>query len=88
MLKTWADENDILYGEGQYNMNWSNVINEIKESPKDFVKGGCWNFIADNLDDEEEEDDDGDDDDPEYQEMIQNIKKKKRKIIQMMMIMM
>ena len=68
MLKTWADENDILYGEGQYNMNWSNVINVIKECPKDFVKDGCWNFIADNLEDEEEEDDDGDDDDPEYQE--------------------
>ena len=68
MLKTWADENDILFGEGQYNMNWSNVMNLIKERPEEFVKDGCWNFIADNVEDEEEEDDDGDDDDPEYQE--------------------
>ena len=68
MLKTWADENDILFGEGQYNMNWSNVMNIIKERPEEFVKDGCWNFIADNIEDEEEEDDDGDDDDPEYQE--------------------
>ena len=69
MLKTWADENDIAYGEGQYNITWSNVMNVIRESPKDFVKDGCWNFIADNDSENEDEDDDEvDDDDPEYQE--------------------
>ena len=64
-----ADENDIAYGEGQYNITWSNVMNVIRESPKDFVKDGCWNFIADNDSENEDEDDDEvDDDDPEYQE--------------------
>ena len=68
MLKTWADDNGILYGEGQYNMNWSNVINAIKENPKKFVEEGCWNFLVDNAEDDEEDSDDENDDDPEYQE--------------------
>ena len=68
MLKTWADDNNILYGEGQYNMNWSNVMNAIKEDPKNFVEEGCWNFLVDNAEDDEEDDDDENDDDPEYQE--------------------
>jgi nucleosome binding factor SPN SPT16 subunit len=68
MLKTWADDNNILYGEGQYNMNWSNVMNAIKEDPKNFVEEGCWNFLVDNAEDDEEDSDDENDDDPEYQE--------------------
>ena len=68
MLKTWADDNNILYGEGQYNMNWSNVMNAIKEDPKNFVEEGCWNFLVDNAEDDEDDDDDENDDDPEYQE--------------------
>ena len=68
MLKTWADDNGILYGEGQYNMNWSNVMNAIKEDPKNFVEEGCWNFLVDNAEDDEEDSDDENDDDPEYQE--------------------
>ena len=44
MLKTWADENDILFGEGLYNMNWPHVINSIKEA-----FDGCKNLISFNL---------------------------------------
>ena len=68
MLKTWADENDILYGEGLYNMNWGSIMNNIKEAPDQFIEDGCWNFLAENASDDENEDDDVGDDDPEYEE--------------------
>ena len=67
MLKTWADENDILFGEGQYNLSWPTIINSIKVDPRKFVDDGCWNFIAENASDEEEEDE-VENDDPEYEE--------------------
>jgi nucleosome binding factor SPN SPT16 subunit len=67
MLKTWADENDILFGEGLYNMNWPHVINSIKEDPETFIQDGCWNFLADNGSEDEEEEE-GEDPDPEYEE--------------------
>lgn len=67
MLKTWADENDIFFAEGHFNMNWPNVIKTIKEDPDTFVQNGCWNFLAENLSDEEEEDEE-DNPDPEYEE--------------------
>ena len=67
MLKTWADENDIFFGEGLYNINWSNVMDSIKKDPDTFVKDGCWNFLADNMSDEEDEEE-GDNPDPEYEE--------------------
>jgi len=67
MLKTWADENDILFGEGLYNMNWPHVINSIKEDPETFIKDGCWNFLADNGSEDEDEEE-GEDPDPEYEE--------------------
>ena len=68
MLKTWADENDIFYGEGLYNMNWVSIMNNIKEAPDRFIEDGCWNFLAENASDDENEDNDGENDDPEYEE--------------------
>ena len=67
MLKSWLDENDILFGEGLYNMNWQKVIQKIKNDPEGFVEEGCWNFLAENVSDEESVSDE-DDPDPEYQE--------------------
>ena len=67
MLKTWADENDIFFAEGLFNMNWQNVINTIKDDPETFVENGCWNFLAENMSDEEEEEE-GENPDPEYEE--------------------
>ena len=69
MLKTWADENDILFGEGLYNMNWPSIMNNIKEAPDSFIEQGCWNFLAENAsDDEGDDEDEAVDDDPEYTE--------------------
>ena len=67
MLKSWADENDILFGEGQYNLVWNKIMNSIKESPESFVKDGCWNFVAENVSEEEEEEE-LENDDPAYEE--------------------
>ena len=67
MLKTWADDNDIFFSEGLFNMNWTNIINTIKNDPEKFVEDGCWNFLAENVSDEENEES-GDDPDPEYEE--------------------
>ena len=48
MLKSWLDENDILYGEGLYNMRWAEIIQNIKSNPQSFLKEGGWNFIQEN----------------------------------------
>ena len=67
MLKTWADENDILFGEGQYNLIWPKIMGSIKDSPESFVKDGCWNFVAEYANEEEEEEE-VENDDPAYEE--------------------
>ena len=68
MLKSWADENDILFGEGNMNLNWTIIMNTIKDDPHKFVSEGCWNFITDIDDEEEEEEEERENDDPEYEE--------------------
>ena len=67
MLKSWADENDILFGEGQYNLVWSKIMAQIKDSPETFVEEGGWNFVAENVNEEEEEEE-LENDDPAYEE--------------------
>lgn len=67
MLKSWLDNNDILFGEGLYNMNWQKVIQKIRNDPEGFVEEGCWNFLAENASDDES-DSDEEDPDPEYTE--------------------
>ncbi len=67
MLKSWADENDIFFAEGLFNMNWANVMNTIKDDPESFIQNGCWNFLAENVSDEEEEEE-GENPDPSYEQ--------------------
>ena len=67
MLKNWADENDIFFGEGLFNMNWQNVMSSIKDNPYNFVENGCWNILAENLSDDEEEEEE-ENPDPAYEE--------------------
>ena len=67
MLKNWADENDIFFAEGLFNMNWQNVMDIIKDDPDKFIQDGCWNFLAENASDEEEEEE-GENPDPSYEE--------------------
>jgi nucleosome binding factor SPN SPT16 subunit len=83
MLKTWLDDNDILYGEGLYNIHWPKMLQKIKSDPKQFLDEGGWNFIQENDDSEsssesrekdsdynmdEEEEDEDDSSDEEYEE--------------------
>lgn len=67
LRKSWLDDNDILFGEGLYNMNWQKVIQKIRNDPEGFVEEGCWNFLAENASDDES-DSDEEDPDPEYTE--------------------
>ena len=61
MLKTWLDENDILFGEGLYNINWQKIIQKIKSNPEGFLEEGGWDFIQDNPDsDSSDSEEDGD----------------------------
>ena len=65
MIKTWLDENDILFGEGLYNMHWPSILENIKEDPQGFLDLGGWNFILDNPNSEPS--DDGDNGDSNYE---------------------
>ena len=61
MLKTWLDENDILFGEGLYNIHWQKIIQKIKSNPEGFLEEGGWDFIQDNPDSESSDsEEDGD----------------------------
>ena len=68
MLKSWADDNDILFGEGPYNLVWPKIMTKIREAPEEFIEEGCWNFLPENVDEEEDEEDEVENDDPEYEE--------------------
>lgn len=62
-IKTWLDENDILFGEGTHNLNWDKIIANIKDNPKEFIENGGWDFTQENANEEEDEEsaNDGDD---------------------------
>ena len=36
---------DILFSETNKNLNWDNIMNEIKENMEDFVEDGGWAFL-------------------------------------------
>ena len=44
---------DILYSESKVNMNWNEVLREIKSDLHSFVNEGGWSFLQDDLSEEE-----------------------------------
>ena len=58
-LKDWANEKRLLYSEGAVNMNWANILAEIREDPAEFVNGGGWNFLFAAEGEDEEGDEEG-----------------------------
>jgi len=62
-IKNWLDKMDIIYSEGALNMDWKNVMAEVRKKieidPQSFIQEGGWNFLQEQSDEEgdEEEDD-------------------------------
>lgn len=60
---------DVLYSETKINMDWNEVLREIKGNLQGFVEDGGWAFLQDDLSNEnsEEEKRISNPDDSEYQ---------------------
>lgn len=61
-IKDYLDEIGVIYSESVVPMNWTNVLQQIREDFEDFLEGGAWKFLQDDgeSDDEEGEDEDED----------------------------
>jgi len=48
-IKNWLDKMDIIFSEGPLNMEWKNVMGEIRKKieldPQSFINEGGWNFL-------------------------------------------
>ena len=45
-LKAFFDEIDVIYSEGPVNMNWNNVMQEIRNNFDDWLEDGGWEFLV------------------------------------------
>jgi nucleosome binding factor SPN SPT16 subunit len=67
-IKSYLDEIGIIYSESVVPMNWTNVLQQIREDFEAFLEAGAWKFLQD--EDEEGEGDDEDEEDEEFSEDI------------------
>jgi nucleosome binding factor SPN SPT16 subunit len=79
-VKEYLNDIGIIYAESVVNMNWTNVLQTVREDFEDFLENGCWKFLVEEDDDSNggegkdsgDEDSDGsfkeDDDDGEDEE--------------------
>lgn len=74
-IKDYLDEIGIVYSESVIPMNWTAVLQQIREDFEGFLEGGAWRFLQDDGDSEdeegagsEEEDEDFEDDEEEEEE--------------------
>lgn len=60
-LKDWANSKKLIFSEGAINMNWQNVLAEIRGDLEGFLEQGGWNFLIedDSEEGEEEEEENG-----------------------------
>jgi nucleosome binding factor SPN SPT16 subunit len=68
-IKDYLDEIGIIYSESVVNMNWTNVLQTIREDFEDFLENGAWRFLVDEdggEDGEGGEDEDEEDDEFSY----------------------
>lgn len=63
-LKSWADQNDLLFTEGTTPLMWPTILQQIREDFDGFLEGGGWKSIM--ADDSEEEQESEQDDDSEF----------------------
>eukprot|EP00164_Ancoracysta_twista_P010256 GFYU01015415.1.p1 GENE.GFYU01015415.1~~GFYU01015415.1.p1 ORF type:complete len:349 (-),score=166.38 GFYU01015415.1:144-1082(-) len=54
-IKQWLDSVDILYYEGNTNLNWSKILQTVRNDPTGFFETGGWDFLAANAGSDEEE---------------------------------
>jgi len=65
ILKAFFDEIGVIYSEGPVNMNWNNVMQEIRNNFDDWLEDGGWEFL---VKDPESENDDGEEGEHEMDE--------------------
>eukprot|EP01022_Parablepharisma_sp_SALTPOND_P018823 TRINITY_DN312_c0_g1_i1.p1 TRINITY_DN312_c0_g1~~TRINITY_DN312_c0_g1_i1.p1 ORF type:complete len:810 (+),score=135.55 TRINITY_DN312_c0_g1_i1:6325-8754(+) len=56
MIKDWLNEVNIVYSEGTVNLNWTNLLTEIRADPEGFLEQKGWGFLQEDSESEEEED--------------------------------
>ncbi len=54
-IKDWLNEVNILYSEGAINLNWTNLLTEIREKPETFIEQGGWDFLQEGSESEDDE---------------------------------
>jgi len=58
-IKQWLDSNNIKFYQGNANLNWTKIMQTIREEPKAFFEDGGWSFLdMDAADGENEEPED------------------------------
>ena len=64
-IKSYLDEIGIIYSESVVPMNWTNVLQQIREDFEDFLENGAWKFLQDDDEGEVGEDGEGEEDEDE-----------------------
>jgi nucleosome binding factor SPN SPT16 subunit len=83
-VKEYLNDIGIIYAESVVNMNWTNVLQTVREDFEDFLENGCWKFLVEEDEDSngegkdsgdedsdgsfKEDDDDGEDEESDYDE--------------------
>jgi len=61
-IKSYLDEIGVIYSESVVPMNWTNVLQQIREDFEAFIEDGAWKFLQDDgASDEEGENEDDED---------------------------
>jgi len=67
MIKDWLNEVNLLYSEGAINLNWTNLLAQIREDPEGFLEQKGWGFLQEDSESEEEEEDKEMEEDSEFE---------------------
>ena len=67
-IKQWLGTLDIKYYEGKSNLNWKPLLRQIKEDPDEWLEGGGWEFLNNELDDlDGDEDGEGEESESDFE---------------------
>ncbi|RKO97930.1 hypothetical protein CXG81DRAFT_14380 [Caulochytrium protostelioides] len=51
-VKDWLDTSDVVFSEGQVNLNWNQIMKTVNEDPGAFFREGGWSFLVSDSEDE------------------------------------